>query len=382
MRKIVLVACCCVLLAGCGEDRKAGRQAVGAAEVMVHNMTAERVLFSTELMGRVRSYRVAEVRPQVGGIIQERLFEEGADVKAGDVLYQINADLYKADYENAKANLAIAEANLAPAKIKMERFRDLVNANAVSRQEYEDALASFKQAQATIGARKAALDTARIHLENTRVTAPISGRIGRSAVTAGALVTANQAQMLTSVQQLRSVYVDLTQSSAELLRLRKSLESGRLQQVDEEHAAVSLYLEDGTLYSEQGILQFTDVTVDESTGAVNMQAVFPNPRLTLLPGMYVRAVFSEGKDDNALLLPQRSLLRDASGAAFTWVIKEDSTAERRPIEVGRTHGNAWIVLSGLNSGERVVTEGIQKLRPGAKVVISEAVPNKNQGSAD
>lgn len=371
MRGFAIVLCCFVLLTGCGENRKSGKQAAGVAEVMVHDMAPQSVLFTTELMGRVRSYRVAEVRPQVGGIIQERLFEEGADVKAGDVLYQIDADLYKADYENAKANLAIAEANLAPAKVKMERFRDLVNANAVSRQEYEDALAAFKQAQATIDARKAALDTARIHLENTRVTAPISGRIGRSTVTAGALVTANQAQLLTSVQQLRTVYVDLTQSSADLLRLRASLLSGRLQQVDKEHAAVSLYLEDGALYGEQGTLQFTDVTVDESTGAVNMRAVFPNPTMTLLPGMYVRAVFSEGKDDKALLLPQRSLMRDASGAAFTWVVNEDSTVERRPIEVGRTHGNAWVVLSGINPGERVVIEGIQKLRPGAKVIISE-----------
>lgn len=359
------------LLGGCSEERSGKKQAAGPAEVMVHTMTTQPVVYTTELMGRVSPFRIAEVRPQVGGIIQERLFEEGADVQAGDILYQIDDELYKADYDNARANMGIAEANLAPVKLKMERFRDLVNVNAVSRQEYEDAMAAYKQAQATILARKAALETARIHLKNTKVTAPISGRIGRSTVTAGALVTASQDQLLTTVQQLNQVYVDLTQSSAELLRLRKSFESGRLQKMDVQQAAVSLYLEDGTLYKQTGTLQFTDVSVDVSTGAVNLRAVFPNPDLNLLPGMYVRAVLSEGRDDNALLLPQRAMLRDSGGKARVWVVKADDSVELRSIESTRTHGDSWVVAAGLAPGERVVVEGLQRMRAGAKVNISQ-----------
>lgn len=366
-----------LLLGGCSEEGAKGKQAAGVAEVMVYTVKPESVVFTSELMGRVSPYRIAEVRPQVSGIIQERLFEEGADVKAGDILYQIDAELYKADYDNARANMAIAEANLAPVKLKMERFRGLVNVNAVSQQEYEDALAAHKQGQATVLARQAALETARIHLKNTKVTAPISGRIGRSTVTPGALITASQTQMLTTVQQLDQVYVDLTQSSAELLRLRKSLESGRLQKVDGENALVSLYLEDGTQYKRQGKLQFTDVSVDMGTGTVNLRAVFPNPELTLLPGMYVRAVLSEGRDDQALLVPQRAMVRDTAGKGRVWVVKADDTVELRPVEATRTHGDSWVISGGLAVGDRVVVEGLQRMRAGAKVVISRPPAAQN-----
>lgn len=370
------LACFCLalvlgVLSGCGSDSPGTSSAAKAdlMDVAVYVIEPQSVVYTTELSGRVLPFQIAEVRPQVSGIIQKRLFEEGADVVAGDVLYQIDPAEYQAEFASAKANLAIAEANVAPAKLKMERFKDLVSASAVSRQEYEDALAAYKQATATVGARVAAVDTARIRLDYTRVVAPISGRIGRSTVTPGALVTANQAQMLTKIQRLNPVYVDLTQSSADLLRLRQRLASGKLQRLDEASATVSLVLEDGTPYPQSGTLQFTDVTVDEGTGSVSVRAVFPNPELLLLPGMYVRAQLSEGRDDAALLLPQEALLRDLNGNAQVFVVQPDDTIQRRTIKVSRTHGRFWVVTEGLNPGDRVVIEGLQRVRPGAKVRV-------------
>ena len=367
-----------VALSGCSEGGdKVARGTGEAAEVAVYAMQPQSVVYTTELSGRVLPFQIAEVRPQVSGIIQKRLFEEGADVAAGEVLYQIDPAEYEAEYASAKANLAIAEANVAPARLKMERFRDLVSASAVSRQEYEDALAAYKQATATVGARAAAVDTARIRLDYTKVTAPISGRIGRSTVTAGALVTANQAQLLTRIQRLDPVYVDLTQSSADLLRLRQRLASGKLQRLDEAQATVTLVLEDGTPYPQPGVLQFTDVTVDEGTGSVSVRAVFPNAELLLLPGMYVRAELSEGRDDAALLLPQEALQRDLNGNAQVFVVRPDGTVERRTIKVSRTYGRFWVVSEGLAPGDQVVVEGLQRVRPGGKVRV---VPPANPAS--
>lgn len=359
-------------LAGCN-DRKEGEKETQATavEVGVMVMQPRKVLFTTELSGRTSPFQIAEVRPQVSGIIQKRLFEEGADVKAGDTLYQIDPAIYEANLASARASLARAEANVAPTRLTMQRYKELVNISAVSRQEYDSASAAYKQALAEVGVNKAAVDNARIRLDYTRVTSPISGRIGRSQVTPGALVTENQAQALAIVQQLDPMYVDVTQSSTEVLRLKRSLESGQLQRRDSSHAIVRLFLEDGTEYGETGTLQFTDVSVDESTGAVTLRAIFPNPKQDLLPGMYVRAILNEGVDEAALLLPQRALIRDARGNASVYVVNADSKIEVRPLQVGRTHGTSWIVLAGLAAGDRVVVEGLQKVRSGTPVRVVE-----------
>lgn len=361
----------CFVLVGCDQKTAGAPPAAQAIEVGVEVITPRQVLYTTELAGRTSPFQIAEVRPQVSGIIQKRLFEEGADVKAGQTLYQIDRATYKADHDSAKATLARAEANVAPARLKMERFKDLVHINAVSKQEYEDAEAAYKQAQADVGVNRAAVENTRIRLDYTKVTSPISGRIGRSTVTPGALVTENQAAPLATVQQLNPVYVDVTQSSTEVMRLRRSLESGQLQRSDEAHASVALLLEDGSKYAEQGSLQFTDVSVDQSTGVVTLRALFPNPRQELLPGMYVRAILNEGVDEHAILLSQRALVRDAKGNATTYVVTPENKVELRPIKVGRTFGDAWVVLEGLKDGERVIVEGLQKIRPGALVQPKE-----------
>lgn len=368
-------------LMGCkDENTAAGPSAAPAVEVAVDVVTPQKVLYTTELAGRTSAFQIAEVRPQVSGIIQKRLFTEGTDVKAGDTLYQIDPATYKADLDSAKANLARAEANVAPARLKMQRFKDLVNISAVSKQEYEDAEAAYKQALADVGVNKAAVENARIRLDYTKVTSPISGRTGRSLVTPGALVTANQGNPLTTVQQLDPVYVDVTQSSTEVLRLKRALESGTLQRADEGHAAVRLLLEDGSEYAHSGTLQFTDVSVDESTGMVTLRAIFPNPEHDLMPGMYVRAILKEGVDEQAILLPQRALVRDAKGNATAYVVNAESKVEVRPLKVGRTQGNSWVVLDGLKAGDKVIVEGIQKIRPGATVRIA-ATPDAQAAPA-
>lgn len=368
MRPAYALLLALTLLGGCGSDADKAQGPAGS-EVSVMTIQPQRVVISTELAGRVSALQISEVRPQVSGIIQKRLFTEGADVKNGEVLYQIDPATYQADIDSAKANLARAEANVAPARLKMQRFKSLVNISAVSRQEFEDAEAAYKQAQADVGVNKAALDNARIRLKYTKVTSPISGRIGRSKVTPGALVTENQSTPLTTVQQLDSVYVDVTQSSAEVMRLRRSLASGQLQHVDAQHAAVLLRLEDGSDYGHTGSLQFTDISVDESTGMVTLRAIFPNPDQELLPGMYVRAVLNEGVDDKAILLPQNSLQRDAKGSPTTLIVNAENKVESVPLQVGRTYGTNWLVLSGLKAGDRVIVGGFQKIRPGMPVRI-------------
>ena len=367
---------------GC-KDEKTGAQsqAAPAVEVAVEIVTPQKVLYTTELAGRTSGFQIAEVRPQVSGIIQKRFFVEGADVKAGDVLYQIDPATYQANLDSAKANLARAEANVDPARLKMQRFKDLVNISAVSKQEFEDAEAAYKQALADVGVNKAAVENARIRLAYTKVTSPISGRSGRSLVTPGALVTENQSSPLTTVQQLDPVYVDVTQSSTEVLRLKRSLEDGTLQRADQDHAAVRLLLEDGSEYGLTGTLQFADVSVDESTGMVTLRAIFPNPKQELLPGMYVRAILNEGVDDQAILLPQRALLRDAKGNPTTYVVNAENKVEIRPLKVGRTQGNSWVVLDGLKAGDKVIVEGLQKIRPGSPVRIAEPTPAKQDAPA-
>ena len=355
-------------LFACDDGREASSKKGGLREVAVVTLQPRREVYTTKLAGRIASFQVAEVRPQVSGILQKRLFTEGADVRAGQALYQIDPATYEAALESAEAALLRAEANVAPARLKAERFHELLSIKAVSKQECDDAQAAFKQAEADVAVNRAAVKTARIQLEYTKVRAPISGRIGKSAFTPGALVTANQAQALTSVRQLDPVYVDITQSSRDLLRLRAKFARGELRKAAE-RAVVRLQLENGALYPHEGTFQFTDVSVDESTGMVSLRALFPNPDSVLLPGMYVRAVLNEGVDEQALLVPQRALLRDPKGQASVLLVDGGDTVASRPVDVGRTVGDSWQVLSGLEAGDRVILEGGQSVRPGMKVKV-------------
>jgi membrane fusion protein (multidrug efflux system) len=365
-----------LVVAGCGKQNPSVGNAGAPPEVGVEVMKTQRVALTTELPGRTSAYLIAEVRPQVGGIIQKRLFTEGADVREGEVLYQIDAAPYQAAYDSAKAVLSRAEANLMPLRLKAGRYAELVKINAVSQQDYDDAGAALKQAEADVEAGKAALETARINLDYTRVSAPISGRIGRSSVTTGALVTANQPAALAVIQQLSPIYVDVTQSSAELLRLNQNMASGLLQSSGEAQAKVRLVLEDGSAYLLPGILKFSDVTVDQSTGSITLRAVFPNPKHTLLPGMFVRAILEEGVNDHAILVPQRGVTRDQAGNAMVMVVGKEEKVEPRVIKVLRTVGENWLVSEGLKAGDRVILEGLQRARPGTPV---KAVPFGSKG---
>ncbi|MGC8735420.1 MAG: efflux RND transporter periplasmic adaptor subunit [Dissulfurimicrobium sp.] len=366
-----------LLLYGCGEQKKgAGPPQPRTPEVAVITVQPEQVELTTELPGRVSAFCVAEVRPQVSGIIQKRLFTEGSDVKAGQVLYQIDPAPFQAAYDNAKAALAKAEANLIPARLKEERYRELVKIKAVSQQDYDDAYAAFKQAEAELASAKAAVETARINLGYTRVRAPISGRIGRSAVTAGALVTADQPAALATIQQLDPVYVDLTQSSAEMLQLEREMAEGVLKRsASADLGQVGLLMGDGSRYPLPGVLKFSEVMVEQDTGSVTMRAVFPNPKHILLPGMFVRGIVKEGVDEHAILVPQRAVTRDQKGDAVVMVVGAGERVEPRIIKVSRTIGDKWLVNEGLKAGDRVVMEGLQQVRPGAPVkVVAFSVP--------
>ena len=368
LTRAVLCMLLSLTLLACEEGGKGAPGSSGPREVVIIKLEPRREVYTTALAGRIASFQVAEVRPQVGGILQQRLFTEGADVKAGQALYQIDPATYEAALDSAQAALMKAEANVTPARLKAERFRELLAIKAVSKQEYDDAQAAFKQAEADVAVNRAAVKTARINLEYTKVRSPISGRIGKSAFTPGALVTANQAQALTSVRQLDPVYVDINQSSQDLLRLRAQFTNGELRSAAEE-APVRLKLENGAMYPHEGRLQFTDVSVDESTGMVSLRALFPNPEHILLPGMYVRAVIAEGVDENALLVPQRALRRDPKGQASVLLVDGGGKVDVRLVDVGRTVGDSWQVLSGLKPGDRVIVEGGQNVRPGMSVKI-------------
>lgn len=360
-----------VMMTGCGKKTTAAPPPAGPPEVGVMVVQPRRVTLTTELPGRTTPHLIAEVRPQVTGIIQKRLFTEGSDVKAGQVLYQIDPATYQAAFASARAAQARAEATLNTVRLKAERYRDLVKIKAVSQQDDDDAQAALKQAEADVAATKAAVETARINLSYTRVTAPISGRIGRSTVTDGALVTASQPAALSTIQQLSSMYVDVTQSSAELLKLKQSLASGLLKSNGASKARVKLLLEDGSVYPLPGALKFSEVTVDPSTGSITLRAVFPNPKQTLLPGMFVRAVLEEGESPQAILVPQRGVTRNPKGEAMVMIVGAEEKVEPRVIKVARTVDENWLVSEGLKAGDRVILEGIQKARPGTPV---KAVP--------
>jgi membrane fusion protein (multidrug efflux system) len=346
-----------LLLAGCDMSEPEASTPT-AAKVGVYTLEVQSLTLATDLPGRTSAYRVAEVRPQVSGILLKRMVAEGTVVKQGQQLYQIDPRTYQALQARAQANLVTAK-NLA------QRYERLLKTNAVSRQQYDDAFAAWKQAQAEA-------QMADINVQYTRVLSPISGRIGRSAVTEGALVTEGQAQELATVTQLDPIYVDVTQPITQLLKLRRALDSGKLQKAGDDSAAVSLTLDDGSLYGLTGTMKFSEVNVDPSTGSVTFRAQFPNPDRKLLPGMFVHAQVKEGVRENAILVPQQAVFRDSRGAAQSWVVKNDGSAELREIETLRTVGNAWLVGKGLSDGDRVVTEGLQRMRKGIKVEASEA----------
>ncbi len=359
-----------LMLISCGKSGQgSGPPGGGAPEVSVAVVQPERVPITTELPGRTSAFLVAEVRPQVNGIIKKRLFVEGSDVLAGDVLYQIDPAMYEAAYANARAGLSRAEANVTSIRARMERYKELVTINAVSRQDYDDSSAAFQQAKADIEVNKAAVETARINLAYTRVTAPISGRIGKSNVTVGALATANQGAPFTTIQELDPIYVDVTQSSANLLQLERNIAAGRIKDGGPAQARVRLLLEDGTPYALEGSLKFSDVTVDPSTGSFILRMVFPNPKHTLLPGMYVRAVVREGIVDHAILAPQQGVSRDLKGNPVALIVDGSDKVQQRMITVDRAIGDKWLVSSGLAPGDRVIVEGVQKVRPGASVKV-------------
>jgi len=368
-----------LLLGGCdGADRS--QPPPPLPEVAVITVQPQKVVLTTELPGRTSAFRVAEIRPQVSGLIQRRLFPEGANVKAGQALYQIDPAPFQATLDNAGASLGRAEASLSAVRSRAGRFEELLAVKAVSRQDYDDAAAALKQTEADIEYWKAMVKTARINLGYTRITAPISGRIGKSSVTDGALVTAYQPVVLATIQQMDPLYVDVPQSTAELLRLKRRFEAGTLNQNGAGQKKVKLILEDGTVYSREGALQFRDVTVDQTTGTVTLRVVFPNPEDVLLPGMFVRAVVREGTNETAILVPQQAVSRDPKGNPLALVVNSQDTVEQRQVQIDRAVGNQWLVASGLVPGERVIIEGIQKVRPGASVkVVPFEAGSENMG---
>ncbi len=343
----------------------------GPAEVGVMVIQPQRAALTVELPGRTVAYRIAQVRPQISGIIQKRLYNEGAAVQAGQALYQIDPGTYRAAHDSAVAAVAKAEANTLTAKLRYDRYQKLALSGVVSQQDKDDVTANLHQSEADLASIKAALNAATINLNYTRIVAPISGRIGTSEYTEGALVTANQTAPLTTITQLNPMYVDLTQSSNELLRLRAQFASGAMQKSGTNKAHVKLVLSDGSTYDKSGVLEFTGITVSESTGAITLRAVVPNPDGLLLPGMFVRAFIEQGVDDKALLVPQRAVSRTATGEATVLVVAADGKIEQRTLTLGAAAGKSWQVLTGLSAGEQLVIEGLQKVKAGdaAKPVV-------------
>lgn len=357
-------------LSACEQQNAAPMMQQGPVEVSVVTLSAGRVELSNELPGRAVAFRKAEVRPQVTGIIEKRLFVEGALVNEGDQLYQIDPSRYEASLANAKAQLQRAEANYATTRAREARYKNLLAEKAVSQQEYDDALASYQQAEADVAVSRAAVQTAEIDLRYTQVKAPISGRIGVSSVTEGALVSANQTGVLATIHQLDPIYVDVSQPARRILQMRRQIMSGQMS--ESESPSVTLLMEDGTEYEHTGELQFADMSVNETTGTVVVRALFPNPDSLLLPGMFIRAEVNEGVRDDAVVVPQRGVTRDREGNASVLVVNANSEVEVRPIVAPRATGNGWLVEEGLSAGDRVIVTGLQKVRPGAAVSAVEA----------
>lgn len=361
---VVFTAC---LAAGCQGQKQAQAAGQTAVEVAVVAVASRSVELTTDLPGRTAAYQVAEIRPQVNGIIQECLFREGSDVKAGQRLHQIDPAPFQVAYTSAKASLAKAEAHLPSVRSRAGRYRQLLKESAVSRQDCEDAAAALEQAKADIAYWQAAVEAARINLAYTSITAPFDGRIGKTDAKIGTLVTAYQATPLAVLQRLDPIYVDVVQSSAELLRLRRSLESGQLRQDRRQRQKVQIFLEDGTPYPLEGTLQFADVSVDPTTGSYTLRIVMPNPDHLLLPGMFVRAVVREGVAEQAILVPQQGVGRNPKGEAIALVLDANDTVQQRVLRLDRAIGDQWLVSSGIAAGERLIVEGLLNVRPGMTV---------------
>ncbi|ASM07277.1 MULTISPECIES: efflux RND transporter periplasmic adaptor subunit [Serratia] len=374
-RKTLLVLGLSLLLAACdGQNAGAPAGAGAEQEVGVVTLRGQSVTLSSELTGRVNATMTSDVRPQVDGIIKQRLFTEGAEVKAGQVLYQIDPASYQASYDQAAAQLKNAQATVQSTRLKSQRYAALVKENGVSQQDADDAKAAYLAAVASVAQYQAALETARINLAYTQVRAPIAGRIGISSVTPGALVTASQSDALATIRALDPIYVDLTQSSAQLLKLRR--QQAALQRVAV--TPVAIKLEDGTPYAHAGKLELTEVAVDEATGSVTLRAVFPNPEHELLPGMYVHATVANGVDPKAILAPQQGITRNAKGEATALVVDEQNKVAQRTVSAERVVGSNWLIGSGLNEGDRLIVEGTSKVTIGAAVKPVEVSVDKTQ----
>ncbi|MFM0321647.1 efflux RND transporter periplasmic adaptor subunit [Caballeronia glebae] len=363
--RLITAATAAVFLAACGQKQSAPPPQTPEVGIVTVQPTSVPVI--ADLPGRTSAYLVAQVRARVDGIVLRREFTEGSEVKAGQRLYKIDPAPYIATLNNAKATLAKAQANVASQNALVSRYKILVAANAVSKQDYDNAVAAQGQAVADVAAGKASVDTAQINLGYTDVVSPITGRTGLSQVTPGAYVQASAATLLTTVQQLDPIYVDLTQSSVEGLQLRRQVQEGRLQTEGIHAAKVTLTLEDGRTYTEQGKLQFSDVSVDQSTGSVTVRAIFQNKDRVLLPGMFVRARIQEGMNDHALVVPQIGVTHDQKGTPTALVVNKDDKVELRQLATGGTFGNNWVVDSGLKPGDRVIVNGVEKAKPGMQV---------------
>ena len=367
------------LLNGCQQEAPKTMAKQGPVEVDIITLKTQPVTLEAELPGRTAAYRVAEVRPQVNGIVKKRFFTEGSKINAGDVLYQIDPALYQTRLDSARAALAKAKANEHSAQLKAERYKILIGKNAVSEMDQVDIEANWKQAVAEVASAEAAVNSARIDLEYTRITAPISGRIGRSMISEGALVTAQQSAPLAIIQQLDPLYVDVTQSSTDLLRLKKNLSTGLVENSGSTRSDVTLLLEDGAQYAHTGSLEFSDVTVDQSTGSVTLRAIVANPDEELLPGMFVRARLTTGVKQDGILVPAESISRNKKGQAVVMLVNDQSTVESRLIDSGQNMGDKVLVSEGLGAGDRLITAGFQKIKPGVSVKAVEkqgALANK------
>jgi membrane fusion protein, multidrug efflux system len=358
-----------IALTGCN-DKEAQQGAPHAPQVGVVTLKTEPLNVTTELPGRTAAFRIAEVRPQVGGIILKRNFVEGSEIKAGTSLYQIDPATYQAAYDSAKGDLVKAQANAQISRVTVNRYKPLLGTNYISKQDYDTAVATAAQADAAVVSSKAAVETARINLAYTKVTSPISGRIGISSVTEGALVSNGQATALATVQQLDPIYVDVTQSSNDFLRLKQELADGSLKQANGK-AQVKLLMDNGKEYSQAGTLEFSDVTVDETTGSITLRAIFPNPNDSLLPGMFVRARLDEGVNNDALLVPQQGITRNPRGDATAMVVGADNKVELRTVTTTQAIGDKWVVTDGLKSGDKIIVTGLQKIKPGVQVTAQE-----------
>ena len=376
---VVLMLSGSLALTGC-DDKPAQQGAQHMPEVGIVTLKSAPLQITTELPGRTSAYRIAEVRPQVSGIILKRNFVEGSDIQAGVSLYQIDPATYQASYDSAKGDLAKAQAAANMDQLTVKRYQKLLGTKYISQQDYDTAVATAQQSNAAVVAAKAAVETARINLAYTKVTSPISGRIGKSTVTEGALVQNGQTTALATVQQLDPIYVDVTQSSNDFLRLKQELADGRLKQ-ENGKAKVELVTNDGLKYPQSGTLEFSDVTVDQTTGSITLRAIFPNPDHTLLPGMFVRARLEDGINPDALLVPQQGVTRTPRGDASVMVVGEGDKVEVRQVTASQAIGDKWLVTDGLKSGDRVIVTGLQKIKLGVQVKAQEVASDDKQQAA-